>query len=99
MYIEKCIRKIRPNDEFTINGDSYGGLVWISKTPKPTLAELEAVWPEVQAEQEKIAWNAPIYLELDSLDKKRVRPLAEGDTEYLTGLNEQIINLRATLRR
>ena len=49
--------------------------------------------------QEIVEWNRPILAELDALDKKRVRPLAEGDTEYLAGLNEQIIALRATLRK
>jgi hypothetical protein len=30
--------------EWTLNGDSYDGLTWLSDTPKPTEAELDALW-------------------------------------------------------
>jgi len=36
--------------EWTLNGDDYTGLTWLSDSPKPTKKELEALWPEVQAE-------------------------------------------------
>jgi hypothetical protein len=29
--------------EWTLDGDSYGGLTWLSDTPKPTQAELDAL--------------------------------------------------------
>jgi hypothetical protein len=35
--------------EWTLNGDSYNGLVWLSDTPKPTQAELDALWESTQA--------------------------------------------------
>ena len=34
--------------EWTLNGDDYSGLTWLSDTPKPTQAELDAAWPDVQ---------------------------------------------------
>ena len=34
--------------QWTMNGDEYDGLVWLSDTPKPTQAELDALWPQVQ---------------------------------------------------
>lgn len=37
-----------PNDEWTLNGDDYEGLTWLSDTPKPTKSTLDALWPEVQ---------------------------------------------------
>lgn len=37
-----------PGAEWTLNGDDYAGLTWLSDSPKPTEAELEALWPEVQ---------------------------------------------------
>lgn len=37
-----------PNCEWTLNGDEYDGLVWLSDTPKPSQAELDAAWPQVQ---------------------------------------------------
>ena len=36
--------------EWTLNGDDYTGLTWLSDSPKPTKKALEALWPEVQAE-------------------------------------------------
>ena len=36
--------------EWTLNGDSYDGLTWLSKSKKPTQAELDALWADVQAE-------------------------------------------------
>jgi hypothetical protein len=35
--------------EWTLNGDSYNGLVWLSDTPKPTQSELDALWESTQA--------------------------------------------------
>lgn len=36
--------------EWTLDGDNYSGLTWLSDTPKPTKNELEALWPTVQYE-------------------------------------------------
>ena len=33
-----------PNTEWTLNGDEYDGLTWLSDTPKPTQAELDGLW-------------------------------------------------------
>ena len=35
---------------WTLNGNEYDGLTWLSDTPKPTQAELDALWPQVQYE-------------------------------------------------
>ncbi len=37
-----------PNAEWTLNGDDYEGLTWLSDTPKPTKATLDGLWNEVQ---------------------------------------------------
>ena len=37
-------------EEWTLNGDSYDGLTWLSEGKKPTQAELDALWADVQAE-------------------------------------------------
>jgi hypothetical protein len=34
--------------EWTLNGDDYDGLTWLSDSSKPTESELEALWPTVQ---------------------------------------------------
>ena len=36
--------------EWTLNGDDYEGLTWLSETEKPTLEELENLWDEVASE-------------------------------------------------
>jgi len=36
--------------EWTLNGDDYTGLTWLSDGTKPTQAALDALWPEVQEE-------------------------------------------------
>lgn len=44
------------DDEWTLNGDDYANLVWLSDSPKPTQIELDSLWPivlqEVQTEKE-----------------------------------------------
>jgi len=35
---------------WTMNGEDYSGLTWLSDTPKPTETELQALWPQVQYE-------------------------------------------------
>ena len=37
-----------PNTQWAINGDTYDGLEWLDESPKPTQAELDAAWPQVQ---------------------------------------------------
>ena len=41
--------------------------------------------------------NAPIKAKIASLDAKRIRPLAEGESVYLVKLNDRIAVLRAQL--
>ena len=36
-----------PTSEWVMNGDNYDGLIWLSDTDKPTQAELDAAWPQV----------------------------------------------------
>ena len=36
--------------QWALNGDDYEGLTWLSDDVPPTRAELDALWPEVQAE-------------------------------------------------
>jgi hypothetical protein len=36
--------------EWTLSGENYEGLTWLSETEKPTLEELENLWDEVASE-------------------------------------------------
>jgi hypothetical protein len=58
--------------EWTLTGDSYEGLNWLSETPKPTEEELADLWSEVQAElaakaQAKIEAKASAIAKLEAL--------------------------------
>ena len=39
-----------PNKQWTLNGDFYDGLDWLDESPKPTQAELDALWESTQAQ-------------------------------------------------
>ena len=45
-----------PDALWELVGDTYDGLTWLSDTPKPSQAELDAAWPAVQqAQQDAVA--------------------------------------------
>ena len=45
-----------PDSEWTLNGDDYEGLTWLSNSPKPTKQELDDLWePTVEAVKQKNA--------------------------------------------
>ena len=50
MDIPKILTKRYPESEWTLDGDNYTGLTWLSDTPKPSLKTLEGLWADVQAE-------------------------------------------------
>jgi len=61
--------------EWTLNGDDYEGLTWLSDTPKPSKEELDALWDEVQAEIEaereaKIERRNAILAKLDLTEEE-----------------------------
>lgn len=55
--------------EWTLNGDEYSGLTWLSDTPMPTQEELDALWEPTLAmiEQEKADKAAARQALLDRL--------------------------------
>jgi hypothetical protein len=52
MDIATVLTRKYAGTEWTLNGDSYEGLTWLSDTPKPTKKALEAHWPTIAAEIE-----------------------------------------------
>jgi hypothetical protein len=51
MDIAQILSKRYPGSEWTLNGDSYNGLTWLSEDiAKPTAEELQAKWAQVQFE-------------------------------------------------
>jgi hypothetical protein len=41
---------------WSLNGSSYEGLDWLDSTPKPTQAELDALWGPLLAERARTAY-------------------------------------------
>ena len=51
MNIPMILSKRYEGAEWTLNGDNYSGLTWLSEDiAKPTVEELQAEWPQVQFE-------------------------------------------------
>jgi len=47
MDIAKTLLLGYPEAKWSLNGDTYDGLTWLSETPKPTEEELRVKWAEV----------------------------------------------------
>ena len=71
---------------------------WRGSVACPSEADIESAWVSAKSTLDKDATNAPIKAQIASLDTKRIRPLAEGDTVFLAKLNDQIKILRAQLK-
>ena len=72
MDIATVLTRKFPGKEWTLDGDDYTGLTWLSDSKKPTKKELEAHWPTVQQEitdeaQAKIDAKASAIAKLEAL--------------------------------
>ncbi len=50
MDITTVLAKRYPDSIWSLEGNDYSKLTWLSETPKPTEAELDALWPTVEYE-------------------------------------------------
>ena len=69
-----------PDAEWTLNGDDYAGLTWLSDTPKPTKKKLDDAWPQVEYQREYAAVEAT----------RRARYQAETDGIYMAAVREDL---------
>jgi hypothetical protein len=72
------------NSEWTLDGDEYSGLTWLSDTPKPTQAELDAAWPDVQAKIAAEA-DAKVATRASALAKLAALGLTEAEVNAIIG--------------
>jgi hypothetical protein len=49
MNMALTLTYLRPGEEWSLDGDDYAGLTWISDTPKPTEAQIQAAEPHALA--------------------------------------------------
>jgi len=71
--------------EWTLEGDSYEGLTWLSDTPKPTKKQLEDLWPDVQ-NQLKAKAQAKIDAKASAISKLHALGLTVDEVEVAFGL-------------
>ena len=50
MDITQVLTKLYPEALWSLDGDNYSGLTWLSDTTKPTAEELQAEWAQVEYE-------------------------------------------------
>ena len=72
--------------EWILDGDSYEGLTWLSKTPKPSEEQLEDLWPAVQAEIKAKA-KAKIDAKASAIAKLEALGLTVEEVEVAFGLS------------
>lgn len=48
MNIALILNTNYPGEQWTLDGDEYAGLTWLSDSPKPTKSALEKQWAEVE---------------------------------------------------
>jgi hypothetical protein len=73
--------------DWSLNGNDYEGLTWLSDTPKPTKKELEDLWLTVQAELEA-AKQAKIDAKASAISKLQALGLTVQEVEVAFGLTE-----------
>ena len=74
-----------PDAEWTLNGDNYDGLTWLSDSPKPSQQELDDAWPAVQqAQADAIAADA--VAKQSAIDKLAALGLSVDEIRAAFGL-------------
>ena len=75
--------------EWTLNGDDYAGLTWLSEDEQPTEAQLKKLWPTVQAEIEAEA-QAKIDARLSAISKLEALGLTVDEVQEAFGLSANV---------
>jgi len=71
--------------EWTLNGDDYTGLTWLSEGDAPTEAQLKKLWPTVQAEMAAEA-QAKEDARLSAISKLEALGLTVDEVQVAFGL-------------
>ena len=87
MDITAILKTKYQGSEWTLDGDSYEGLTWLSDSPKPTEEELEDLWDEVQAELAAKA-QAKIDAKASAISKLQALGLTVEEVQVAFGLSE-----------
>lgn len=83
MDIALVLNFLRPNEQWTLDGNTYDGLTWLDETQKPTLAQLEAVAEQAEA-QRQAELEAREQLRQSAISKLVAgQPLTTAEAELL----------------
>ena len=85
MDIATILTRKYPGSEWTLDGDAYEGLTWLSDTAKPTKSALEKLWPEVVAEIEAEA-QAKLDAKASALAKLEALGLTADEVREVFGI-------------
>ncbi len=72
--------------EWTLDGEDYAGLTWLSDSTKPTKKQLEDLWPVVQSEVAAAA-QAKIDAKTSAIAKLEALGLTVEEVEVAFGLS------------
>jgi hypothetical protein len=86
MDIAAILESKYPGLQWTLDGDSYDGLTWLSDTPKPTKNQLADLWPVVKAELQAKA-QAKIDAKASAIAKLEALGLTVEEVEVAFGLS------------
>jgi hypothetical protein len=70
--------------QWSLDGESYDGLTWYSDTPKPTQAELDALWESTQSTV-AAKEQAAIDVKASALAKLAALGLTQDEVKALVG--------------
>jgi len=49
-----CLKALRPNDEWALNGDDYEDILWLSDGSAPSLEEIKTTWTKIRRDIELV---------------------------------------------
>ena len=87
-----------PGAQWSLNGDSYEGLDWLDSTPKPTQAELDALWIPTHEADSKAANKATASQLLANTDWTTIADVASPSNNPRLGNQSEFIAYRNVIR-
>ena len=89
MDIPAILSRKFEGSEWTLSGDDYDGLTWLSEGEPPTEAQLKKLWPTVQAEIAAEA-QAKIDARLSAISKLEALGLTVDEVQEAFGLSANV---------
>jgi len=87
MDIAIILTKRFSDSEWTLAGDDYEGLTWLSETTKPTKESLESLWASVESEI-NAENKAKLDAKVSAVAKLKALGLTVQEVEVAFGLTE-----------